>query len=284
MGHDEWVSAHLFYQGDQDAVIVDLIPSIMEELAGGGERPDFFFLRYWDAGPHVRLRVRAEPADHDRVRRVVEAGCLAFFRARPSADTVRQEEYEKTAAGLAGAEGLPGFTRELAPNNSVAFIPYRRETRRYGRAAMPAVERHFVDSSRIALSTLSAGVTPAQRITAVVAMYLIVWLRLGRSTPETGDHDDHFARQRDILLPLGRRMRALVELTGAMPPGDGLAGWAQAVARLQKELDPRSRPAVMTACAHLAANRLGVDPLSERYACDLATRTFLEMGEEERTA
>jgi thiopeptide-type bacteriocin biosynthesis protein len=284
VGHDEWVSAHLFYHGDQDSVIVHLIPPIVAELADGGDRPDFFFLRYWDAGPHVRLRVRAKPGDHDRVRHVIEARCRTFFRARPSTDTVGQEEYEKTAALLAHAEGMTGFTRELAPNNSVSFIPYRRENRRYGRAAMAAVEKHFVDSSRIVLSMLSAGVTPKQRITAVVAMYLIVWFRLGRSALREGDHADLFARQRDILLPLGRRMRALVEQTDRMPPDDGLAGWSQTMAGLQKELDLRRQPAVMTTCAHLAANRLGVDLLSERYASSLATRTVLDMGEGEQPA
>ena len=139
---------------------------------------------------------------------------------------------------------MAGFARELAQNNSVSFIPYRRENRRYGRVAMGAVEKHFVDSSRIVLSMLTAGVTPEQRVTAVVAMYLIVLLRLGAGALPRGDHADLFARQRDVLLPLGRRMRALVERTDRLPPGDGLAGWAQTMAGLQKELEPRRQPAV----------------------------------------
>lgn len=281
VGHHEWVSAHLFYHGDQDPLIVRLIPAIVAELADGGDRPDVFFLRYWEAGPHVRLRVRAEPAEHDRVRRVIETRSRAFFRACPSAVAVRQEEYETRAALLARGEGMAGFARELAQNNSVSFIPYRRENRRYGRVAMGAVEKHFVDSSRIVLSMLTAGVTPEQRVTAVVAMYLIVLLRLGAGALPRGDHADLFARQRDVLLPLGRRMRALVERTDRLPPGDGLAGWAQTMAGLQKELEPRRQPAVMTTCAHLAANRLGVDLLTEQYAAALAARTVLDLGEEE---
>ncbi|RVX44993.1 thiopeptide-type bacteriocin biosynthesis protein [Nonomuraea polychroma] len=289
MGHDEWVSAHIFYHGDQDPVIVYLIRLIVEELADGGARPDFFFLRYWEGGPHVRLRVRAEPRDYDRVRRVIEARCRTFFRSCPSADAIRQEEYEKTAALLARGEGMTDFARELAPNNSVSFIPYRREYPRYGRAAMAAVEAHFVDSSRIVLNMLSEGATPKQRVTAVVAMYLIAWLRLGRTAeiaPLDADYADLFARQRDVLLPLGRRMRALVDHTHQISLDDGLAGWSRTMARLREalEADRRRLPGVMTTCAHLAANRLGVDLVSERYASSLAARTVLELCEEEQLA
>ncbi|WP_188194655.1 thiopeptide-type bacteriocin biosynthesis protein [Nonomuraea sp. SYSU D8015] len=285
MSDDQWVSAHIFYHGDQDPVIVYLIQLIVEELADGGPDPDFFFLRYWDAGPHVRLRVRAEPRDHDRVRRVIEERCRAFFRACPSAHGMRQEEYEKSAALLAHGEGMPDFTRELAPNNSVSFIPYRREYRRYGRVAMRAVEEHFVDSSRIVLSMLSKGATAKQRITIGVAMYLIVWLRLS-GTAEMAQPDaeyaEHFAVQRDVLLPLGRRMRALVDHADRMERDDGLAGWSQTTGRLRKALeeDPHRLPTVMVTCAHLAANRLGIDPLSERYASALASQTVLELHEE----
>ncbi|MEV1243859.1 thiopeptide-type bacteriocin biosynthesis protein [Nonomuraea sp. NPDC050022] len=283
------MSAHIFYHGDHDRVIVDLISLIVEELAGGGAPPDFFFLRYWEGGPHVRLRIRAEPPDHDRVRRVIEARCRAFFRARPSADAICQGDYDKTSARLARAEGMTDFTRELAANNSVSFIPYRREYRRYGRAAMAAVEEHFVDSSRIILSMLSQGATPKQRVTAAVAMYLIVWLRLGGaagSAPPEADYADHFARQRDVLLPLGRRMRALVDNAHRISRDDSLAGWSRTTARLQEalEADRQRLPKVMTLCAHLAANRLGVDLLSERYASSLALRTVLELCEEEQPA
>jgi thiopeptide-type bacteriocin biosynthesis protein len=286
MSNDQWVSAHIFYQGDQDLVIRYLIPKIAESLADGGTQPDFFFLRYWEGGPHVRLRVRAEPCDHDRVRQVIEERCRHFFRALPSATRWAQAEYDMSAPLLARAEAMTDYMRELAPNNSVSFIPYRREYRRYGRVAMPAVEAHFVESSRIVLSMLSRGITPEQRVTAGVALYLIVWLRLSGRPELPQGNAEHFERQRDVLLLLGRRMRALVDQTDLVSRDDGFAGWSRTMARLQAGLraDPARMAAVMETCAHLAANRLGIDMLTERYADSLASWTVQKLREEAQRA
>ncbi|WP_188196068.1 thiopeptide-type bacteriocin biosynthesis protein [Nonomuraea sp. SYSU D8015] len=282
MGEDQWVSAHIFYHGDQDRLILRLVRQIVDDLAG----PGFFFLRYWEAGPHVRLRVRAEPPDHDRVRRLIEERCRDFFHSWPSANRMSQAEYEQSAPGLARAEQMMEFAHTLAPNNSISFIPYRREYRRYGHPAMAAVEEHFVDSSRIVLAMIEQGITDTQRVTVGVALYLIVGLQLQGPVEAPQEYAEHFARQRDILIPLGRRLRALLDHADRVMRDDGLAGWSLTTVRLRKALqaDHGRTAAVMTTCAHLAANRLGIDLLTERYVSSLAMWTIQELREEERWA
>ncbi|MEV4804009.1 lantibiotic dehydratase C-terminal domain-containing protein [Nonomuraea sp. NPDC049421] len=286
MSGDQWVSAHVFHHGDQDRLITRLIREIVDDLAAAGLGRDFFFLRYWEAGPHVRLRVRAEPSDHARVRRLIEKRSRRFFQTWPSATRISQTEYERSAAELARGEQMTEFAPTLASNDSVAFIPYRREYHRYGRPAMAAVEEHFVDSSRIVLAMLEAGITAEQRVTAGVAMYIIVRLQLAAPPTAPQEHAEAYARQRDILLPLGRRLRGLVDHTDQVTRDDGLAGWARTTAKLRKALqvDPDRTAAVLTTCAHLAANRLGIDLWTERYASSLAAWTVHELREEEHRA
>lgn len=146
---EDWVCAHVFYDADQDALLTRCVRPLVADLERRGLAQSHFFLRYWEGGPHVRLRVLPRSLAHsDGVRAAMEHGIGAFLAESPSPDVVDRSRFAGVARGLAGLEGREGHDDVVRPNNSVEFTPYVREHADYGHgAAIAAVERHFCESS-----------------------------------------------------------------------------------------------------------------------------------------
>ncbi|NUT94343.1 MAG: hypothetical protein HOY78_20205 [Saccharothrix sp.] len=159
MGEPAWVAAHVFHRGDQDLLVTRAMAPLCEDLVRAGHVEDWFFLRYWEGGPHVRLRLRVDgnagPAG--RVRTAVADTCARYLAAHPSPpDGWSQHRYEVVARRRAAAERMTDWDRRLRPVDTVEFTPYRPEHHAYGSGpALRAVEQHFTDSSRTATALLS---------------------------------------------------------------------------------------------------------------------------------
>ncbi|MEN3613814.1 lantibiotic dehydratase C-terminal domain-containing protein [Plantactinospora sp. ZYX-F-223] len=255
MEETNWVSAHAFYQGDQDHLLVNAVDPLVTELMSGGRARGWFYLRYWDGGPHVRLRVLpAVGADSDEIRETVDRRLAAYFRDNPSTPVMTENAYAESAAMLAEWEQTEPLFRSLQPNDSVVHVPYRREHNRYGYgAAIEAVERHFVQSSTVAMRLLRQGASPRERSTAAYAMILIAWLscepdpvRLrnridfgrgyqGRVAPF--DLPQPSAQQLGTAVSVARKMRALVAASARHTDAGTLASWARSVAVLRDALE-----------------------------------------------
>jgi hypothetical protein len=159
-----WVSAHLYFHGDQDAVIVGAVRPAVERLRRAGLAEGFFFLRYWEGGPHVRLRVLTRPEQVDQARSVIEETVEGFYRASPSASSMTAQEYADTAPGLAALERMDDYDTVLHPDNSLAFIDYVPEVEAFGTGrSLEAVERQLMAGSALALELIAHGRKPGQR-------------------------------------------------------------------------------------------------------------------------
>jgi hypothetical protein len=265
MADRRWISAHVFHSDPLDPLLHKAIRPLVAELLADGLVERYFFLRYWEGGPHVRLRLLPTTgAVPERIRQTVAQRCTAYLRGHPST-AVPAPGYAAVAAQLARAEGLTGYTTTLYPNDSVQFIEYRPEHHRYGTGArLAAVERHFTESSRIAFALL-AGSREARYTAAFCAMLLTGGT--GRPVP-----DERYAAQRQRLLRLGRAMRA---------PADGaLPAWRDSVTVLRGDLedDPET---IIDTCLHLFCNRLGVTVPDEVHLRYLAACTAAELAGEE---
>lgn len=297
----DWLAAHLFHQGDIDRMLVGLVTPLGHELTAERLAGGWFFLRYWEGGNHVRLRMLVhDDSARDRVRELVEARGQEYFRRNPSPDLLRPGYYQRIAADLAGSENLTSYTTGLYPNDSVVFLPYRREHDRYGYgAAMEAVEWHFVDSSRIALDLLARRLTTEQRDTVCFSLMLLAWfggepdavrLREWREPLHAAWADrfellggvtedefaERFARRKERLVALTRRLQAFSCSEGS---GEPLSAWAESIARLRDAMYVPAFP-VLDICVHLFCNRLGISPPGEVYLRYLATRCVDLLAEE----
>jgi Lantibiotic biosynthesis dehydratase C-term len=271
----DWVSAHVFHAGPLDGLLTGAVRPLVTELVDGGLVDGYFFLRYWEGGPHLRLRLRpTSGAATDPVRAAVTARCTRYLAAHPSARPVPEAEYAAAAARLARQERRDTYTESLYPNDSVHFVGYRPEHDRYGTgASLAAVERHFVESSRIALALVTTTDRPARQTAAFGALLLARSVGPPRPEPGAGP-DERYAAQRDRLLRLGSMLR---RRTAA---GSGsLAAWRRSLETLDGALAGTDRRAeVIDTCAHLFCNRLGVALPEETHLRYLAARTSADLA------
>ncbi|RNL84189.1 thiopeptide-type bacteriocin biosynthesis protein [Halostreptopolyspora alba] len=175
MGESGWIATHVYYHGDLDALLTGAVAPLVDELDRDRAIEDWFFVRYWEGGPHVRLRVRtSRNADPERVHHLVNERLRAWTAAHPAPDTNVGHEYARTAKRRAALENRTSYETGVRPNNAVEPRPYEREYAAYGSdEVLSAVERHFAESSWLALRILATGPSRDRRSQAALAMLVV---------------------------------------------------------------------------------------------------------------
>ncbi|MFD7826017.1 thiopeptide-type bacteriocin biosynthesis protein [Kitasatospora sp. NPDC059803] len=279
-----WQSLHLalpLTARDADAFVTDDLAPLMDGLTTDPDA-DWFFIRYGEGGPHLRIRFHGPGAPEQAEGLAADLARLAARRTPP--------------------------TGPWAPRHGeVTAVPYQPETERYGGPALlPIAEDLFGHSSRTAVRALRAASATAARLplaldlahTTAHALGLddlsaARWLRRHaaswrwvteyRPLPGAAVHtrvNTVFARQRDALARRARALREALD-TGAAAPW--LTDWSGQVAaaadRMRAASPPEAAERLSWAWAsqlHMLFNRLGVGPDEERAVCRLAARTLLE--------
>ncbi|URN18930.1 thiopeptide-type bacteriocin biosynthesis protein [Streptomyces sudanensis] len=286
---DTWHSHHLFLHcgtEDTDAFLTRWLAPRLDGLVASGQASRWFFIRYGEDGPHLRVRVRGLSPE--------AAAELPGALARAAA------EHPAVAGG-----SWPSRHGEV---RAVEYVP---ETGRYGGPrALPTAEEVFTVSSRVAveaLRTLPAGSGGAARLAiaadlAHATAYALGmdrlaaarWLRRHASgwrwvtevalLPGAAVHTrvhTVYASQRTALRQRARRLREALRGGGGEP-------WLSEWVRCVREADGRLRagagaeasgavpPWVWASQLHMLFNRLGVAPDEERAVCLLAARTLLD--------
>jgi hypothetical protein len=167
-----WSAWHLhlpaFDHRRMDRVLTDVVAPSLAGLAGVAPAPAWFVVRYWQGGPHIRLRVR--DLDAGAAARLGEGLRLAFERSGvgavgPDDRPLDDREYEAMVAGVARAgEGSgPLDVPSLRPPgvHEAVYVP---ETARYGGPAALAVsEDLFWRASRWVVTFLGHRPDDASR-------------------------------------------------------------------------------------------------------------------------
>ncbi len=189
-----WISAHLFYHGDLSALLVACIQPLIASLEEAGLIERCFFVRYWQGGPHLRLRLlpRAESAAPQIVDAVRRAA-TDYFQRYPAPDTLDHARYNEVSSHLSRMEYGHDQRIPLYPNNSLHFLPYTPEYAHYGGPqAMPFVEQHFSESSAIALTLLAQGANRNQRTAHSIAAMLLTAALASPARASTARVIEHF--------------------------------------------------------------------------------------------
>jgi hypothetical protein len=279
---DRWVSAHVFTGHPLDLVVSALVPKAIAELRQRGLADRFFFLRHWQGGPHLRLRVRlTTPAAEPAVRAALDAHAAALFRTLPPSQSMTDSQYQSLVRQLASLEpeSEPG---SLAPGDSLAFHAYRPEHGKYGRgAALRAVEDAFATCSELAIAAVLAEWGPARRTAHCFALLtgsLDASASPGRPAP---DVLAQYGNRRAALLTVARAARAAAPAGAADQAGaDPVSRWLAACRSAQRQAALPARLAGHL--THLACNRLGLRLGQEATLRALAQLAVAELTGDDR--
>ncbi|MGQ0813202.1 MAG: thiopeptide-type bacteriocin biosynthesis protein [Gemmatimonadota bacterium] len=131
----QWLSAHIFHGGglkQSDSLLLEVIKPFVVDCLARQWADQYFFIRYGELGPHVRLRIYG---DATRLVQLVRPALEQRIADR--------EGHQPGAVALEGA------------STTIRWMPYEPEVQRYGGPDGIAVgERLFYYSSESALALL----------------------------------------------------------------------------------------------------------------------------------
>lgn len=230
-----WLSYHIFYHGDQDLLLMGCIRPMILRLRTSNLVNDYFFIRYWNGGPHVRLRVRAERKPSE-VREMVLTGVRDFLTKSPAGGAITSEQYASYAKLRHQRNGsaFDGENEEVEPLRSPDTIEERSyvyESRRYGAwaGAQEATERHFRFSSDLAMFILDQT---RDRIDTRLTTALILTVVAAR---ELGMDNERSAR---VLTSASRLLDHVTRDLGSQPVDTFTARGFPNLRELSEEVGP----------------------------------------------
>ncbi len=138
------LAVYIFCSDPWEDLLLNCVKPLAQQILNDKLANNYFFIRYWENGPHIRLRFFGdEQTLNNKVKPLLTEKLQAYLQANP---TKREDP--------PGIETLPEKDRWF-PNNTIQFIAYEPETDRYGgpKAIGPS-ELHFQDSSIAILELL----------------------------------------------------------------------------------------------------------------------------------
>ncbi|NIP28752.1 MAG: hypothetical protein GWN55_09740 [Phycisphaerae bacterium] len=142
-----WLAAYLYYAEPWETFLTQAVKPFVETIFGQKLAEQFFFIRYWERGPHIRLRFKG---DHHTLEHKVKPALESFFAGYFETNPSQRSEPDRVKT-------LP-VKQGWFPNNSIQFMPYEPEIERYGGpAGILIAEKQFEISSRAVLHLLNVS-------------------------------------------------------------------------------------------------------------------------------
>jgi thiopeptide-type bacteriocin biosynthesis protein len=311
-GKGKWTSFHLFYHGDLDLLLTAVLAPMLGDLLRDGIVQDWFFLRYWNGGPHIRLRVHTLHRAHVElaVKHAFETFCREYPANQVEAATyVRQIERMNLVQKFAGKSGFSGFepVEALQPSGTMHTRTYKFDSARFGRGRVARVltETHFCISSKMAVRLISrtqgnmvARLTVALHLVAAICPVFGIDLRTAENLLQKYAGMSSFLYselgtdtfRNAGFLPFDEIQSGLSDLRQQLARGLPLSGQGKEVNAFvglwQKEIEfrfaqlgqhrkPKLQPDpkyILMDYMHLMNNRLGLNITEECYLYDVVAK------------
>jgi hypothetical protein len=294
----EWIDAKLFFHGDLNTLLTQLLHPMVRDLHAEGLQEGCHFIRHWNGGPHVRLRLRTSPGSRGSLERALSERSSAFFRTRPSPTVWHNRDYMRAVRRFAALEGATRIL-SLSPNNTIEFAQSAEPRPQIDAASLRALEDHYVQASDIAWETIESY--PTLRLRRLVAFSWILSAHLVLR---------HEGVPHSILSPFWRReLKAMDGSPGRMISAQGrgddrLRGLASAVCEhlatgtpsvalpgmddwlrsyrvVVRDVRPhKESPSaeLLDHCVHLQCNRMGLPLIDEARTRLIASRIAESIG------
>jgi len=164
MNNKKWLAVYLYYNEPWETFLKQGVFPIVKKIIGEQFADEYFFIRYWEKGPHVRLRFKGdEKILSTKIKPILIKHFNRFFADNPS-----QREELKMHESVSEKFSLH-------PNNSIQFIEYEPEIERYGgEFGILIAEKQFMNSSNAILEIIDE----TEKFTYDMAMGTAIQLHL----------------------------------------------------------------------------------------------------------
>lgn len=152
----KWKSIHVFYHdiNHKEIILCNVVAPFLKVLKEKGALEKWFFINYWEGGPHLRIRMlNMEEAQYDFLLEKMKE----YIVKHPSSFSITREQYyhnNRFDGEKVNVTELPWYE-----DGSIIEIPYVPEIERYGgENAIAKAESMFCYSSQLAASLIQATV------------------------------------------------------------------------------------------------------------------------------
>ncbi|GAA5152553.1 hypothetical protein GCM10023340_33070 [Nocardioides marinquilinus] len=287
----DWTAWHLHLGtaavSAADRVLRETVAPVVATLPGH----DWFFIRYWQGGPHVRLRVADLTTEQVvATTALLEESLRASGAARDDETPLDVAAFGDEAARHARAE--TGENRVVADVRRLGVHPavYEPELARYGGAALMASnEALFELSSRLVLAVLRSSPTRGQRAATALRATIAAAAALGDAADQAVFYGiglgawrrwaEEFGYPADAVRAALATSPETVAAVPVDPTAHGpFAPWHEAVRGLVDDvraLAPERHPGeIVSSQVHMTHNRLGLGILDELRTYALLASAF----------
>jgi len=166
--------------------LVEAVQPFIRRVLDKKQAEHYFFIRYWERGPHIRLRFKGDPSRMEaEVKPLLESYFYDYFKPNPS---------ERKDPGY--IKNLPEEHRWF-PNNTIQYIPYEPEVERYGGpTGIIIAEGQFQVSSDAVLAVIeeSENWDYDRALGAAIQLHLGFAFAMGMDLTETTAFYSHISR------------------------------------------------------------------------------------------
>ncbi|MFF9349106.1 thiopeptide-type bacteriocin biosynthesis protein [Streptomyces sp. NPDC014734] len=265
-----WTSWNLHLASNAQSLLDRVVTEVVGPVAGSHP---WFFIRYWQGGPHVRLRMAdldeaaLERVEDELTRRLGTAGRLAADE-EPLSEAAYRADATRFAASERGVDRNVQGLRAPGVHRAV----YEPESERYGGAhLMPSTEELFQLSSELVLALMPHISTPASRSVIALRATIAAAAALGDTREQAAFYANSTAAWRAWAAESGcppEQIDALCRVEGGTAPTrttdpeqhGPFQGWHTALAGLAGEIS-RTTPVhpgqILFSHVHMFHNRLG---------------------------
>ena len=219
---EKWLSFFIYYYDKQDQLLTECIRPLVDTLKSRESFVQYFFIRYWDGGPHIRFRVLDQNGD-EALESLIESRIRTYMETKPSSFVLPERVMREHFLRFSRLENV-GVSFDIQPNNSLLRKQYEPEYVRYGGTkGTKCSEAHFFHSSELCLGlledirekkrnrlTVSMAVTLSileafkmaiEESREILAKYSLVWQRYIPQDPRQvqGYFEQKFDLQKDKI-------------------------------------------------------------------------------------
>ena len=84
-GERTWLAVYLYYAEPWEKLLTEAVKPFAEQVISEGLADHYFYIRYWERGPHIRLRFMGDPDTLEgQVKPRLEQHFNAWMAANPS--------------------------------------------------------------------------------------------------------------------------------------------------------------------------------------------------------